>query len=284
MSFEVVESSVVGKAGDDALCEDLIVMTAGFAGVIDGATDVTGRRFAGITGGRFAALALQEAVRRLDPDVDAIGAVQALSSALADAVGEVRGDGPSAAITLVSAARREVWQIGDVAWWWLDHEPLVMPEPKAIDVVAGDIRAAVLNAYLRSGVELADLARRVPDPGREAVEPLLRAQRVLRNSTGPWAYGAIDGDRVPPELVAVSGLGGGSCELVVASDGYPRPARSLAGAEAELARLLRQDPLCIGPLRGAKGRLPGHGSFDDRAFLRLRLAADGNGRPSAAPM
>ncbi|MEE9416181.1 MAG: hypothetical protein V3V01_12925 [Acidimicrobiales bacterium] len=52
--WSVVEQFVEGKS-DDIICEDLIVVTTDFAAVIDGASDETGMKFGGWSGGRFAA-------------------------------------------------------------------------------------------------------------------------------------------------------------------------------------------------------------------------------------
>ena len=63
----------------------------------------------------------------------------------------------------------------------------------------------------------------------------------------------------------------GVSQVVITSDGYPRILPSLQQSEDLLARLLAEDPLCIGPLRSTKGVKPGNASFDDRAYLRIRL-------------
>jgi hypothetical protein len=60
-------------------------------------------------------------------------------------------------------------------------------------------------------------------------------------------------------------------ELVIASDGYPFIGETLAASESELARLLAIDPWCVAELAGTKGVRPGQVSFDDRAYLRVRL-------------
>ena len=52
--MRVVERFLAAKTGSDADpdCEDAIVVTDGLCAVIDGATDKTGRRIDGISGGR----------------------------------------------------------------------------------------------------------------------------------------------------------------------------------------------------------------------------------------
>ncbi len=72
-------------------------------------------------------------------------------------------------------------------------------------------------------------------------------------------------------LVVVHRLPERVSELVMASDGYPVIAETLARSESELARLLGLDPWCVNELAGTKGVLDGQVSFDDRAYLRVRL-------------
>jgi hypothetical protein len=45
----------------------------------------------------------------------------------------------------------------------------------------------------------------------------------------------------------------------------------LTASEAELAVLLEKDPWCVAELAGTKGVLSGQVSFDDRAYLRIRI-------------
>lgn len=60
-------------------------------------------------------------------------------------------------------------------------------------------------------------------------------------------------------------------EVILFSDGYPFPAPCLRAAEEKLAAYLEKDPLCLGPPPQSKGVEPGHQSFDDRIWLRLRI-------------
>ena len=111
------------------------------------------------------------------------------------------------------------------------------------------------------------------DVGRAAIAPLLVRQGTFCNSPdgGEWGYGAINGRRVPLELLSICPVPDNVTDLVIASDGYPRIFPTLKASEHALAMLLAEDPLCIGPLRGTKGLTPGNHSYDDRAYLSLQL-------------
>lgn len=68
MAFTIIEQALTGKAGDASLCEDALVITPGFAAVIDGATSKSPLRFSGKTTGRVAAELLSEVVAALPAD------------------------------------------------------------------------------------------------------------------------------------------------------------------------------------------------------------------------
>lgn len=271
--MRVVEQYVAAKGGDPEKCEDGVVVTPHYAAVIDGATDKTGRRFDGTSGGRFVMLALAETLRELPPGLDAQEAVDALTAALAarlpaDLPPE---DRPSAVATIFSAARREVWQIGDVGYKFAGH-PAVLPR-KEVDELNIRMRAAILRAELIRGATVDELA--ATDPGREAIMPLLTRQVFFANAdsaqAGDLAFAVLDGRPVPKQLIHVAPLPEGSSELVIGSDGYPQLFSTLSDTETHLKVLLAEDPLCIRELAGTKGVALGHESFDDRAYLRLEL-------------
>jgi hypothetical protein len=272
VAMEIAETFIAAKTGRDRDCEDGIVVTDSLAAVIDGATDKTGYRFQGLTGGRYAMLACADALHSLDGGADALETVAHLSMVLAERLppGLAPDERPEAAVTIYSRPRHEVWQVGDVGFWHPGARAGGIRPCKTVDRYTGILRAAVLRAHLADGVDSARLAE--TDPGRVAIAGLLASQGTFRNSrgVGRWAYGAIDGRPVPSELVAVHPVPG-AAELVIASDGYPVILPTLASSEEQLATLIAEDPLCVGPLRGTKGVSPGNISFDDRAYLRLRL-------------
>jgi hypothetical protein len=51
MAVHIIEQFLTSKHGDPGRCEDVIVATDDFAAVVDGATDITGALYEGVTGG-----------------------------------------------------------------------------------------------------------------------------------------------------------------------------------------------------------------------------------------
>ncbi|MET8121654.1 hypothetical protein [Micromonospora sp. NPDC005291] len=272
--MEIVEQLVVGKYGDPEVCEDAIVVTAEHAAVIDGATDVSGRRYGSAAAGWWAMAACRDAVRRLPRYVDSHTAVAAMTAELAARIDSelIASERPSAAVTVYSRARREIWQVGDAGFAYRGLPASVGQPRKLVDEVAASFRAAVLAAEAAAGTISMDRVVEV-DPGRLAARALTGRQGALRNSTGPYGYAAIDGRPVPPSLVVVHPVPDDIDEVVIASDGYPVIGETLAESESKLASLLEKDPWCVAELAGTKGVLPGQVSFDDRAYLRIRFPA-----------
>jgi hypothetical protein len=203
--------------------------------------------------------------------MDAVAMVRHLTDALARRLPEYIAPElrPVAHVGIYSIARNEIWQISDVAYWHsgMSHS---IPE-KLVDHHSSGLRAAILNAELIRGATLDELASN--DIGRKAIEPILTRQALFCNNTaaGEWAYGAIDGRKVPKELIRVHAIADQITELVLASDGYPAIYGSLRETEENLKNLLLKDPLCIGPLRSTKGVKPGQVSFDDRSYIRFAI-------------
>jgi hypothetical protein len=64
-----------------------------------------------------------------------------------------------------------------------------------------------------------------------------------------------------------------SCnELILSSDGYPRLFDTLLETEDYLKQCLIEDPLCYKTIISTKGIKEGQSSFDDRCYLKIRLA------------
>jgi hypothetical protein len=279
-AVEILEQFVAGKLADPLLCEDAVIVTDDYAAVIDGATDVTGRRygglsggvFGGLTGGRWAMSACLDAIEELSAGINAATGVAALTRTLAARLDSTLSpaDRPSASVTIYSAARRELWQVGDVGFSYPGLPAGAGQPRKRIDRIAASFRAAFLAAEAATGtIDLTHPGE--TDPARPAVQTLIARQGSLRNTTGPYGYAGIDGRPVPSELIVVHHVPENVSDLAIASDGYPLIAGTLAESESVLAQLLERDPWCVNELAGTKGVLKGQISYDDRAYLRLKI-------------
>lgn len=275
MAFTIIEQALTGKAGDASLCEDALVITPGFAAVIDGATSKSPLRFSGKTTGRVAAELLSEVVAALPADAtldrfvteagERFVAFYRCNGILERAAAEPACR-LTASVAVYSDARREVWSVGDCRLRLGDT--VFMPE-KAVDVRLAGKRAAAIEAYLAQG-GLPD-ALRVHDVGRMAIASELREQLSAQNNPElPEAYGVIDGFTPYAADVHCYRVEPGS-EVVLSTDGYPLPLSTLSAAEHYLGEILRDDPLCFRRYKSTKGRYDGCLSFDDRAYVRLRV-------------
>ena len=163
--------------------------------------------------------------------------------------------------------RRRIVRVGDVA---VSINGAFDMGHKRVDTVAAACRAALLQSMLDDGATICDL-QASNDPGREMILPLLRAQAVWRNQPqSEYGFGSLDGTATPAEMIDVFDVPL-EAEVVIATDGYIEPRSTLAFSEQTLANTLAKDPLRIGPPPGTKGVMLGHGSFDDRTYLRLRF-------------
>lgn len=266
-SYQIIEQSVVARTSD-APSEDMIGDLGSFLVVVDGVTGKDRARFHGLTGGRFAAETVLSAVNDLPADADARTAVDHVSDALhaaIEAAGGPRLHPPGTQLAMYSAARQEIWRVGDIharigTLVQATHTP-------PTDKVATEFRAAYLSALLAAGYDAGELAAN--DPSWEAMLPLLAQQDVFANQTKhhPYGYGVINGTPVPDHHLHVRHVPAGS-EVVLATDGYLSVEGTLVDAETELAYVTSRDPLLI---RLHKGFRPANdrGSFDDRAWVRF---------------
>jgi hypothetical protein len=269
--MNIINALTEAKSGHERSNEDVIAINDEFVFVFDGATHKTHGTFAGVRGGQFAARVLGAVVRDLPADVSLAGCVATLTDALEEARSTAAGapdlpDRPSAVFIAYSAARREVWRVGDCSWMTPER---VSIGRKAIDTVTSRARAAYLRSLLAQGIDIGVL--RESDPGRELVIPLLRQQHVFRNRTADrqFGFGAIDGTPVPRRFAQVAAVAAGT-QLVLATDGYPRLFMTLEASEAYLAHEIERDPLRIWRHPATNGVAPADRSYDDRAYVLLR--------------
>ena len=271
-AFRVLESLLCSKAGSADGGDDKLVVTPHFAAVLDGATDGSGATYGGVGAARFVAEIGARVIEALAPDITAYDAVDRMSAAVSQALQEtVPSHAPSRppcfVFVLYSAARRELWRVGDTQYL-IDgqgHNP-----ETAVDAVVVRARQLVTQAHLLAGQSVETLRR--DDPGRRAVKILLELQTQFMNrADNPYGYGAIGGGEVPKKFIEVISVPAETREVVLASDGYPQLESTLRESEERLEYVLEHDPLLTELHLAAKGRRPGAASFDDRAYVRLEL-------------
>lgn len=266
--FVVAESFVCGKTGDPVACEDLIADGPDFVVVCDGATDKSGLLYGGQTGGRVVAELVCSVIAAARSGTSALDLAALVSAAYRDRFAAHLSssvDRPTGSFCALDKRTGALTRVGDTSWRTADQIHL---GAKHIDAVTSGFRAATTRAALLAGTSPRDIAAH--DPGRAAILPLLREQaRFLNNPhAGEFAFGGVDGQI--PEMFVEQWQLLATCEAVVlASDGYPELAMTLADSEASLRLDLAADPLRIGVHAGTKSLAPTARSFDDRAFIRL---------------
>jgi glycerophosphoryl diester phosphodiesterase len=282
--FEVEEQSLIAKTGNDDECEDAIYIGSSFVAVIDGASSKTERKWNGATGGKIAALTIKEVFDCIPHEATAREAVDLLTTAIRsvyeryqilEAVNAHPTQRATACFVAISFSRREVWFVGDCQC--LVNQKLIS-NIKKIDAITANARSMFLESEIAKGKFIEEL--RQNDTGRAFILPLLERQMLFQNNpvAGQYWFAAIDGFEVPEQGIYVDSLPADIQTIVLASDGYPHLKETLAASEESLAEILHDDPLLFRKYKATKGVNKGNISFDDRAYLKLKVREDARAR------
>lgn len=275
MAYTVVESYTHAKTGRDEDNEDRIVTVPGFAAVIDGMTPQDKSLYSGVSPALICTERLSECIGRFAQEISCYDAVTALTDCIADYYREHHiienvSNHPhkrmGANIILYSDHRKEVWFVGDCQ---CSIDGVVTTNEKLVDQLMTDMRITILKSYLETR-NVEDLYEK--DFSTLHIQPFLRQQYHHQNNQtdSPLAYTVIDGFPVIRDQVKVINVKEAK-DVILASDGYPVLKEDLAQTEAALAHLLKNDPLCYFLKPNTKGLEKGKDSFDDRAFLRMKV-------------
>ena len=101
--------------------------------------------------------------------------------------------------------------------------------------------------------------------------PFIRKQSILENRNCDYGYPVINGDQIIEEYIRTINVSD-KCNVILSTDGYPKLFATLDESESYLAATLQKDPLMYKIHKETKGKTCGNRSFDDRAFVRLRLS------------
>lgn len=280
-----VTEFIAAKDGNPQNCEDAITVTASFACVVDGATSKTKRMWGRKTGGQKAAQIICETLDSIPKDevvnkvelfglfTVKIGELYRQQDSLFETVEKNPWERMTASAVVYSKHHRQVWMVGDCQCL-IDGKLFL--NSKDVDRVLAETRAFILELEImkdrntKEAEKIAELRRN--DPGRAFIYPLLAEQSYFQNSPEPnaYSYGVIDGFQLDECYIKTIEVGNAEY-IILASDGYPQLFPTLEETEANLKSLLAEDPLCFRKLKSTKGVLPGNDSYDDRAYLKLKL-------------
>ena len=163
---------------------------------------------------------------------------------------------------IFSRVCREVWMIGDCQCL-IGTEYYDNPKPYEAELAA--MRADEVKRQLAEGKTKDDLLRH--DTARDVIIP--RMIETMRQQN--ISYSVVDGFPVARKHVRIIPLDFQPWEVVLASDGYPVLCKTLAESEAALQHQRTTDPLNIGDFQATKAFHPDFNSFDDRAYIRLKI-------------
>ena len=275
--MQIIEQNLVPK-NPQKKSEDGIVVTPDFVAVIDGSTSKTTHRYHPLrSNGECAMRVLSSYIRRMSPRNSCrqfcIGATNALQTIYtpiwkpnkADILAHLKEhpeERMAASVIVFSRLRREIWMVGDCQCL-INGE--LYDNPKPYEDKLAQLRADEISRLLRLGVTIEQL--RHEDTARPNIIPhMLQAMQGQNRD-----YSVVDGFPIPPAHVRCIPLSLEPFELVLASDGYPFLLPTLAESEAALQQQLADDPLNIGRFKATKGCMEGNNSFDDRAYIRIKV-------------
>ena len=161
-----------------------------------------------------------------------------------------------------SIARHELWFVGDCQAL---VNGVLYEYAKPEEAVLANKRAAYLERLIADGLVSLEMCQ-TNDPGRDVIMKELRHSCTRQNMD----YAVINGMPIPQHLIHTLDVPEAS-DVVLASDGYPFLCSSLEESEAKLAEVMEKDPLCIRMYKATKGLRKGNKSFDDRAYLRIKV-------------
>ena len=268
--MKIIEQSVIPKSPKKK-SEDGIVVTNDFIAVIDGSTSKTPRRHCPLTSnGRYAMLLISRYIRKMPVNISCrqfcLNATKVIRSHYrwrfpVSRMQEHPEERLCASVILYSRLRREIWLVGDchglIGGEYVDN-------PKPYEQPLAEMRAKKVRELLSEGMTQQALLQ-PHDPAREVMIPTMLEVMHNQNVT----YAVIDGFPIPEDKVPVIALDFRPWEIVLASDGYPHLAPTLAETEAWLDEQRRNDPLNIGEFKATKAFVEGNNSFDDRSYIRF---------------
>ncbi len=267
--METIERFTYAKNGNENDNEDRIYMSDRFIAVIDGATSKEDRTLDGLTGGQNIDRIVCRCLDEIDDEPEAFDVFETVEQTIRKEFPREEYWPAAASAAIYNIGRQELWLIGDC-------QALINGKPftnsKKIDAVLSDLRSIVLYSEIASGTSTEELMK--DDPGRTAILPFLKDQNKLENIDCEWGYvvfanGPYNKDFCRDNIKVIKVPD--KAQIVLASDGYPELRDTLKESEDCLKKILEEDPLCFRKFKSTKCLSEGNLSFDDRAYIRIRI-------------
>ncbi|OKL44734.1 hypothetical protein [Pseudovibrio exalbescens] len=276
ISVGSIDYFIEGKKGPsekgNQACEDGLFFNDHYLAVFDGATDKAGKKYDGRKGGRVARDIILSVFETLPPNTAPTEVLAKINEAYAEFYAQhpdidYKNDKiyrPTSTLTYYDLDNDVLVSVGD-SKARIDGEEYGEPS-KLVDDLNGYLRAYVIEK-----LQLSDDQIRENDWGRYYIMPLLKRQFEFQNNPDApehFQFWAIDGFEVPEDKLLVYEFDEKPEVIELSSDGYRYPeAASIESYEADLAKLLKEDPLMKKISKSTKGIKGDNVSFDDRAVL-----------------
>lgn len=284
--MKIIESYLQGKKKDQSLCEDCLIVSDRFYGVVDGGTDKTGIDWGkGQTGGKVLSLIVKNAFEsNNDLPVEKIKKVinekfQGLAKKNDITISD-RMNLPDAAAAIYDNKERKIYYIGDCKARFVyitgKLSEQFIPDLK-IDLINSRLRKTIIDMLFELGINPFKNGR---DLGREFITPLLKKQPLLANtdSEGEWFMG------IPYEAAKFNIINGVDeiifneirvpkrvNEIIITSDGFVSVEKSLKLSMKMLNKSIKEDPCRCKKYLSTKGVGKGQVLPDDISYVRISM-------------
>lgn len=266
--MKIVEKFLLSKYGENAVSEDLIFESEDIVAVIDGATSKSQKLWGGVSSGFFAAKTICVALNEIKRNLNAIDTINYLNDYLITQIGDKKipfNDRPMASLVLYNNTTSQIIRYGDCKFL-IDAEEF--PRVNQNDIALASKRAKILLEAIEKGKSIEELKQK--DIGREFILDQLARNTEYANHAGKKGYPAINGTIINKNFIDCYSVKKNS-QIILASDGYPFLKPTLEESEAELKRVIEEEPLLIKQYISTKGMRQNQVSFDDRAYVRLKI-------------
>lgn len=292
--MRIIEQFVEGKSANPLTCEDTIVVTDNHIAVIDGATDISGKRYlvdlssegggetVSATSGKYASITLAETIRNFDADVTPERMIELMSVSL-EGTFNPDGSSPKAVAVIYSKFWNQILAVGDSSFGIFLKDgtalPLSRPVKTSLEQIVVESRALYAE-LIKFG---AKIELETPDSYGDISEVLKKdfagayvmsvvsGEHVLANNPySEYGFPVINGGTIPLEMTEVIDVPVDADYVVLHSDGYPETYATLDEAENRIEDIRVNDPKCVNIYKASRGVVEGNVSFDDRSYISFK--------------